>query len=276
MRIFYLVDEIGATFTFNHLTKALFTEVEGVGIERDNTYVNFDGTYKLVKRENPMGTISGKIIFLNGYAGYTEFLNFLKNCSGSLRLFYKADNLKYAYVELKSITKTELESGVLQCSTTFDKLSMWLCRTTNTIKVEENNLDKVYPYTYPYTYSKSFVGTMTFTNHSSHKAPIRLEITGKTENPIVEIYQKEKLISKMRLIVRTTNASDKIVVDAMPTEQEMSLTVGTKTTNIYTNQDFNFDNFLYLPVGSYTIRFEPGVTEKTTCKVTIIEMYEGN
>jgi len=62
----------------------------------------------------------------------------------------------------------------------------------------------------------------------------------------------------------------------MPTEQEMSLTVGSETTNIYTNQDFNFDNFLYLPVGSYTIRFEPGVTEKTTCKVTIIEMYEGN
>ena len=276
MRIFYLVDDIGATFTFDHLTKALFTEVEGIGIERDNTYVNFDGTYKLVKRENPMGSISGKIIFLNGYEGYTEFLNYLKKCRGSLRLFYKADNLKYVYVELKSITKTELESGVLQCSTTFDKLSMWLSRTTNTISVEENNLNKAYPYTYPYTYSRSFVGTMTFTNHSRYKAPLRIEITGKTYHPTIEIYQKEQLISKMRMLVSTTNASDKLVINAIPTEQEMSMTSGGKTTNIYSNQDFNCDNFLYLPSGSYTIRFEPGVTEKTTCKVTIIEMYEGN
>ena len=86
MRIFYLVDDIGATFTFDHLTKTLFTEVEGIGIERDNTYVNFDGTYKLVKRENPMGNISGKIIFLNGYEGYTEFLNYLKKCKCKFHL----------------------------------------------------------------------------------------------------------------------------------------------------------------------------------------------
>lgn len=276
MRIFYLVDDIGSTFTFNHLTKALFTEIDGVGIERTNTYLNFDGTYKLVKREHPMGAISGKIIFLNGYVGYTEFLNFLKKSSGSLRLFYKADNLKYCYVELKSISKTELESGVLQCSTTFDKLSMWLTRSTNTINVEENNLDKVYPYSYPYTYSKSYVGELTITNHSIYKAPLRLEIVGKTNNPIVEIYQKDTLISKLRLIVSTTNATDKIVVDATPTQQEMSLQIGNTITNIYSDQDFNFDNFLYLPHGSYKIRFEPGVTEKTTCKVTILESYEGN
>lgn len=276
MRIFYLVDDIGSTFTFNHLTKALFTEVEGVGIERENTYVNFDGNYKLVKRENPMGSISGKIIFLNGYEGYTEFLNFLKTNVGSLRLFYKADNLKYAYVELKSLTKTELESGVLQCSIKFDKLSMWLSRVTNTINVEENNIDKVYPYSYPYTYSKSFVGTLGFTNHSSFDAPIRIEITGKTEYPLVEIYKKDTLISKMRLLVKTTNTTDKIIVNSIPTEQEMTLQVGDEKTNIYSLQDFNCENFLYIPVGSYTIRFVPGVTEKTTCKITFIEMFEGN
>ena len=78
MREFYLVDEVGSTFTFDHKTKVLFTEVEGIGIERDNTYMNFDGTYKLVKRESPLGSISSMLIFLNGYSGYTEFLNFLK------------------------------------------------------------------------------------------------------------------------------------------------------------------------------------------------------
>ena len=126
MRQIYIVDSVGSTFTFNHLTKALFTDIEGVGIDRENKYLNYDGTYKLAEKKNPIGSITGKIIFLNGYEGYTEFLNFLKNNKGDLRLFYKADNLKYAYVELVSLSKTELESGVLQCSIKFDKLSMWL------------------------------------------------------------------------------------------------------------------------------------------------------
>ena len=276
MREFYLVDEVGATFTFNHLTKVLLTEVEGIGIERENTYVNFDGTYKLVKSENPLGTISGKIIFLEGYVGYTEFLNFLKKNTGSLRLFYKADNLKYAYVELKTLRKTELESGVLQCSIEFDKLSMWLSKVTKTISVNENSSNKVFPFTYPYTYSISFNGEISVTNQGCHKAPMKIEITGKTTNPIVEIYKGTTLVTKLRLLVTTNNTTDKIIVNSIPTEQAMMLYVGDEETDIYSQQDFNFDNFLYLPVGSYTIKFDPGVTDKTNCKVTFIEMYEGN
>ena len=38
MRQIYIVDSVGSTFTFNHLTKALFTEIEGVGIDRENKF----------------------------------------------------------------------------------------------------------------------------------------------------------------------------------------------------------------------------------------------
>lgn len=276
MREFYLVDEVGATFTFDHKTKVLFTEVEGIGIERDNTYMNFDGTYKLVKRESPLGSISAMLIFLNGYSGYTEFLNFLKNNTGSLRLFYKADNLKYVFVELKILSKTELESGVLKCSVEFDKLSMWQNRVTKTISVNENDSNKVFPFTYPYTYSISFNGEINVTNQGCYKAPVKVEITGKTNNPIVEIYKNDTLISKLRLLVSTTNTTDKIIVNSIPTEQEITLYVGNDSTDIYGNQDFNCDNFLYIPVGSYKIKFDPGVSDKTNCKITFIEMYEGN
>ena len=277
MRQIYIVDSVGSTFTFNHLTKALFTDIEGVGIDRENKYLNFGGTYKLAEKKNPIGSITGKIIFLNGYEGYTEFLNFLKNNKGDLRLFYKADNLKYAYVELVSLTKTELESGVLQCSIKFDKLSMWLSRLSNTIKVKESTVNKQYPYTYPYTYSISFVGSIDCVNAGCKEAPIRIEITGKTHNPVVQIINKEKeVISQMRLLLTTSNSDDVIIVNAIPTEQEMTLNVSGNITDIYGLQDFNCDNFLTLPIGNFTIMFDPGVTEMTKCKITYIEMYEGN
>ena len=276
MRQIYLVDSVGSTFTFNHLTKALFTEIEGVGIDRENKYLNFGGTYKLAEKKNPIGSIAGKIIFLNGYEGYTEFLNFLKNNKGDLRLFYKADNLKYTFVELVSLTKTELESGVLQCSIKFDKLSMWLSRITNTIKVNESTVNKVYPYSYPYTYSISFNGEISVVNAGCSDAPIRIEITGKVNNPIVQIIKEKEIISQMRLMLKTTNSTDVIIVNAIPTEQEMTLNVNDNISDIYGLQDFNCDNFLLLPRGTYTIKFDPGVTEPTKCKITYLEMYEGN
>ena len=80
----------------------------------------------------------------------------------------------------------------------------------------------------------------------------------------------------MRLLVTTSNSTDVIIVNAIPTEQEMTLNVNGNITDIYGLQDFNCDNFLNLPRGNYTIKFDPGVTETTKCKITYLEMYEGN
>ena len=91
MRQLYLVDEIGATFTFGKSTNTYLVDVEGLGVERDNTYLNFDGTYKLAKRDNPKTEISGTVVFIDAYEGYTSFLNYLRKAQGSFRLFYKAD-----------------------------------------------------------------------------------------------------------------------------------------------------------------------------------------
>ena len=72
------------------------------------------------------------------------------------------------------------------------------------------------------------------------------------------------------------NASDVIVVNAEVVDQEMSKTVNGTTTNIYHDQDFTCDNFLFLDPGTFKVRFDPGVSEKTTCKFQFLEMYEGN
>ncbi|HMM00901.1 MAG TPA: phage tail family protein [Bacilli bacterium] len=276
MRQLYLVDEIGATFTFGKSTNTYLVDVEGLGVERDNTYLNFDGTYKLAKRDNPKTEISGTIVFLDAYEGYTSFLNYLRKAQGSFRLFYKADTLKYIYVELVSLSKSDIAYGVLQSSVKFDKLSMWLSKVTSTINVNESSANKVFPFKYPFVYSTSYNGEITVTNNGSYKAPVRVEIQGKTSNPAIEIIKNDTVISKMKMMVSTSNANDVIVVNAEVVDQEMSKTVNGVTTNIYQDQDFTCDNFLFLDPGTFKVRFDPGVSEKTTCKFQFLEMYEGN
>lgn len=276
MRQFYLVDDVGSTFIFDYRYSTLLIGVDGIGVSRENTYLNYSGTYKLVKRINPRTQISGTIVFLKGYAGYTNFLNYLKNCKGSLRLFYKADNLKYIYVEVESIRKTEISYGVLQCTIVFDKLSMWLNKVSHTITVNENSLNKVYPYRYPFTYSSSFNGEITVTNNGCVRAPVRIEIIGKTSYPVIEIIKDGNVVSKMRLLVTSNNINDIIVVNSEVTNQEMSLTSNGNTLDIYQYQDFTCDNFLFLDVGTFRIKFSPGVSDYSICKFQFLEMYEGN
>lgn len=276
MRSLYLVDEIGATFEFNYKSGVLISDLAGLGIERTNTYIKYEETYEQVSKDNPITQITATLTFLNGYEGYKGFISYLRKSTGKTRLFYKADTTKYAFVSIVSLTKTELNFGVLQSSITIDKLSMWLDKKTYVIEVNVNDYSKVFPYKYPFVYSLSYNGEVTVTNSGCTKAPIRIEIYGKVVNPEVHIAKDGLIISSMRLFVTSNNSNSIIVVEAESTSQEMSLNNNGVITDIYKNQDFECDNFLFLDVGTYQIRFNPGVSDHTTCKFTFLEQYEGN
>lgn len=276
MREFYLVDDVGTTFYFDYRMKTLITNVTGLGINRSNTYLKYDNTYKLAKKEDAKSSINATLIFLDGYNGYTLFLNFLKKSSGELRLFYKLDTTKYAYVEVVSLSKTELNYGVLQCSLVLDKLSMWLKKMNYIINVNEHNNKKVFPFAYPFIYSASFNGEINVQNSGCAKAPVRLEINGKVRNPVVEIIKEDVIVQKLRLIVECSYETDIIIVDAKSTDQQITKITQNEIVDIYAFQDFTCENFLYLDIGTYKVRFDSGVAEKSTCKFQYLEMYEGH
>lgn len=276
MRALYLVDEVGTTYFFDYRTNTLITNLSGLGIERSNTYVKFDETYETAKIENSLSQISATLIFLDGYEGYKKFLNFVRKRVGKLRLFYSAETVKHAFVEIASISKTELSYGVIQSSLVIDKLSLWLERKTYLIEVSENHYSKIFPFTYPFNYSLSYNGEIEVTNNGCKKSPVRIEITGKTINPSVEIIKNGEVISRLEFILSSLYQTSKIVVESEATSQEMSLNENGVITNIYAYQNFDEDNFLFLEVGTYTIRFNPGVSDNTTCKFMFLEQYEGN
>lgn len=276
MRQIYLVDEVGATFFFDYRHSTLISDIGGLGINRSNSYLQYSDTFTLAKKSNPINQIQGTLTFLQGYTGYSKFLNYLRRRVGKLRLFYSSDNTKYCYVEVVCLTKTELQYGVIQSSIVFDKLTMWLDRKVYTISVNENKSNKVFPFKYPFTYSISFNGEISVINGGCEPAPIRVEITGRVKNPRIEILRDGLVVSVLQLFITTTKIDSIITIEAEVTNQEMSLIEDGVKTDIYQYQDFSVDNFLYLGVGTHTIHFSPGVSEMTKCKIAYIEQYEGN
>lgn len=273
MRELYLENDIGEIYYFSYRSNTLISSISGLGFTREFTYLKFNNKYSKVKEENPRSTINLSLVFLNGYSGYSSFLTYLKR-SKTLKLYYKSNDSRYCEVEIPTLTKTELVANTLQCEATFDKLSLWQKDIVANIQVEEVSSMKVYPYSFPYVYSQCFEGKIRITNNGTEDASVKIEINGEVNYPEVVITKDEVEISKMKLYVQSENC--KIEVDSNLTNQYMKMIVEDEETDIYQYQDFTEDNFLFIPPGTYDIEFKPGVSNKSTCKITYTEGYLGN
>ena len=115
---------------------------------------------------------------------------------------------------------------------------------------------------------------MTITNNGETKAPLIVSIYGAVNEPTIEIYKNDTLISKLRLLVSSEDCE--IEVSAEPKNQYMIMREEGEESNIYQFQDFTCDNFLFLDRGSYQVKFSPGVSEDTFCRITKLEGYSGH
>lgn len=274
IRRLYLVNKKGIPFYFDYRTSTLISNLSGLGFENEFTYLKFDNYYDRVDKVMPMTEIGATLTFLKGYQGYTTFLNYLKDTDEDMLLYYESDNLKYAYIEVKSISKTELVSGVLQCDIKFDKKSLWLKDNVFTIDVNTDNRGKVYPYTYPYSFSISFEGKINITNSGNIKAPLKIEMSGAVNNPEVNIKKDDDVVSSLRLYVSSQDSQ--ITVSSDVRDQFMIMTDSGITHDVYQDQDFTCDNFLFVEPGDYVIEFKPGVSSQTNCRIMMTEAYVGN
>ena len=274
MRQFYLVNEEGTTYFLDFRSKTLISNINDLGFTKELTYLQYDNSYSLVKSKTAQGSLGFQLIFLKAYEGYNEFLSFFRK-SSEVRLFYKYDELsKFCYVVLKTITKTELESGVLKCSIILDMLSLWLIRESITIRVSVDENGKTFPFTYPYNYSVSYSGVITMTNNGEVKAPLNIVINGAVNNPKVEILKNNDVVSTLHLYIKSSDCV--IEVNSEESNQFMAITENGCVKNIYENQDFTVDNFLFLEKGTYQIKFSPGLISTAICKITKTEGYSGH
>jgi hypothetical protein len=271
MRKLYLVNEVGTPYFLDYKNNTLIETIDGLGYEFDIEYQDFADKYVENKRKLQQRVINVTLIFLEGYEGFTKWREYVTK-SKELRLFYSADGLKYCYVNVQSTTKSQLEASVIRSAVRIECLSLWLIEKSNTINVIQSGEGKTYPYRFAYVYSISFNGMIIVSNECVKNVPLKIKITGNVLNPRVIIRQNGEVVSALRLLV-DERENPVIEISSDPTDQYIRRTINGQVTDIYQDQDFSYDNFLYLPPGLSEIFFDPGVREPSTCEITYQEEY---
>lgn len=274
MRQLYLVNEVGFTYFLDYRNSTLISRINDLGIEKENTYLSYKDTYVKVDEKNPQKELQFDVVFLKGYKGYEEFIKFIRE-SNELRLFYKiGDEVKFVYVSFKSITKTELQSYTIQSTLVLDKLSLWINKVNYTVKVNVDSNGKVFPFPYSFTYSSSFNGEIVIRNDGEVKAPLNIRISGAVNKPRIDIIRDGVVVTSMHLMVISSDCT--IEVNSEESNQYMKMIEGGIERNIYQEQDFTCDNFLFIDKGEYVLKFIPGVNSKTECTIQLQEGYGGH
>ncbi|MDR4968160.1 MAG: hypothetical protein RG740_00940 [Acholeplasmataceae bacterium] len=273
IRKLYLKNEKGVRFDFDYISGVLLSNLDGLGFQHDTTYLKYGAFYDLVKRDQPITKITGLLTFLSGYKGYSTFLSYLRS-SEKLELHYTSEGTKYCYIEIERLDKKELVMGSLQSQITIEKLTPWLRTSSLILDLDEDYSGKIYPHSYPHTYSITFQGKTQLSNHGDYKAPLRIEIIGTVDEPEVNIIKGGAVVSSLRLELASSNCE--IVIDANPIEQIMKIKENGVSRDIYQDQDFTKDNFLFLDVGTFDIEFKPGVSTNTLCRITMTEVFVGH
>lgn len=274
IRQFYLENEYGDIYYFDYRNHTIISQVSGLGFSLDVKYLEYNRFYSKSDYNIPLSEINETLIFLNGYAGYKAFVDFISMSNKEFKLHYQNSAFSaYCFVDITSLSKAELVGNTIQSNIIFKKLSLWLKEKTYEIIANGSSSGKVYPYSYPYYYSSSYEGKINVTNSGLDKAPLVIEIYGDVIDPEFHIKRNGEIISTLRLYLESTNA--KIIINSIPSQQIITLTENEIEIDIYGNQDFETDNFLFLNHGDYELEFKPGVSTESICRVTVLEGYIG-
>lgn len=274
IRQFYLENKYGEKYYFNYKNQTLISQVSGLGFSLDVKYFEYSRFYSKSEYNIPLTEINETLIFLNGYVGYKDFVDYISKSSEEYKLHYENDAFSaYCYVDITSLSKGELVANTIQSDIVFKKLSLWLKEKRYEVTANGSVSGKSYPYIYPVSYTSSFEGKANISNNGLDKAPIVIEIEGNVIDPELIIYKDGEKVSQLRLYLDADNC--KIAINSIPSKQEMTMIQNNTSIDIYGNQDFEEDNFIFLDHGEYEVEFKPGVPSQVICRLTVLEGYLG-
>ncbi len=273
IRRFYLENENGQQFHFKYHSGVLLSNVTGLGFQFNMSYLKYGHIHKTVSRDTPISEISGVLNFLDGYSGYQNFINYLNQGRENLKLYYTSNDTKFVYVDVVSLSKTEIHAGLLTCEIILNKKSFWIKERQIIIDIDNVTGGKIYPYHYDYKYQITQEGRTTIDIDGFFNANVIIEIIGSVDHPEINVIQSGNVTSSLRL--NLVEQDVKIMVSSIADNKYLKMFKNNVETDIYGYQDFERDNFIQLAPGRNTLEFKSGVMENSVCKVHIFEYHLG-
>ncbi len=273
MRKFILENKYGVKFQFTYYNKILLTNLSGLGFSKNYAYLKYDNHFRTLKNNFEITEIRGLLTFLDGYQGYERFLSFLEKGQHDMKLHYESHDSKYCYVDIVSVTKSELKAGGLQSEIVLNKKSYWIKERTLLITSNVDTGGKIYPYTYAFTYANASMGISSLEIGGHIKANAIIEMIGSIDEPELLVKRDGKITEELRLLMNRVDTH--IVISSVIHSLTMYEIINDEKHDIYPFQDFEKQNFLWIEPGAIQFEFKPGVSEQTICKIKIFEYYLG-
>lgn len=273
IRQFYFENDKGQIFNFKYSNSVLLSEVTGLGFTFDYKYLKFDHVYETIKQDVTLAEISGTLSFLDGYLGYQRLIDYLTVQSKNLKLYYKDIDFKYIYVDIFSVSKTEIVDGYLKSEIVLHKKSYWIKERQLVLNFSKAIGGKNYPFTYPVSYVPTKAEETRLSISGIKHAATVIEIVGDVNIPELSVFRQGIELTSMKLDITKDNA--RLVISSIPNNRYMKDLSGNIETDIYALQDFSKDNFIMLSPGELLITFKSGRASNTLCKMTIFEYHLG-
>ena len=275
VRKFKLMNAIGSTFDLMR-RDAFFYTPDGLGFSMDSEFMQIGNTYQLIDTESSQKVITGVMVFQN-YAVYQEFAKFisytpLKLCYMPLTEWANLDCI------VSNLGKAEIDhtDNRLKCNIDFTGTSKWyIPRTARRSGVEVAN-SKKYTYTYDYVYADAINGIIDITNNSTEESPTIITIMGDITDPAWALIVNNKVIQSGS-VSGNIPEGHKLIISSKDNDLQIAEYVADTNefvANRYQDSDFTLQNFIYVPVGTSTLRISGNVSQSIDAWVEIEEIHE--
>ena len=277
IRKLWLENENEEVYSFNDVNTCFASNLSGLGFSKVNSYFEYATTFVTATSKEPMTKIQMMLTFMQGYISYADFLKYLSK-SKELKLYYQNDSdTKYVLVDVERIDKTEkVTETTLNCPIVFNKKTMWMKKFKVSLTDKTDAQHKTYEYRYDYKYATEIDGTLYVNNRGSVAAPLNYSIQGSVNNPVVQILVNDKVVSESKINITYENATLEVIAEEGKESMTVTLSTG-EVKNVYQNQDFTKEGFLFIPPGEASVKINPGSVSSThVFNLTFHELYRGN
>lgn len=194
MRKFYIQNHLGERKNLTNPKGILLKNPAGLGFSITNTFAGIDdGFFALSKATGKQQTIACDLLFMNGYADFKAFVDWLTAAESLTIVYVPGTSEYYCDVKINYLTKTELDrAGVLTVPASFYAVTPWYSPLILKISMRKQSSKAM---RYPFRYNSSLLyGSNSAGNYSAEipaaghiPSAIDLEYTGQLTNPRLSI-----------------------------------------------------------------------------------------
>lgn len=255
MRQFYLVNGKGNEYSLMDIEHWLY-KPDNLGAKFNSKYEQIDGSFIRTSRISKPDDIKGKVVFTgeDKYQDYHDFIKFI--AVEPLTLIYVSNDTYRVPVDLKSIDKSEIEDGVLECDIKFKRVGRWYRQITILNDKGDTN-GKTYDYKYDYRYSEYEPQVASIDSDSGYDSPIRLTIFGPCVNPKWKHYINGDIVATGS-VEASIREGRRIVIDCtkVPYSIREMDGEGRVYRDLYQSSDFTTLRFFMLGFGANRVTVE--------------------